>query len=203
MIRYINKKTIIIISIALLLLVCVGTTLAFVFTDTDPIENTFTPSQVSCAVVEANGDAVYGSIVNTGTTKTNVKVINTGNTEAYIRVAVVINWSSADGEKVWAIDPVPDVEYRITYDLDNGWFYKDGFFYYKEAISPTESTSELIKEAVLLGDPPLGTDNTQYYLSVEIVASAIQSTPAQTVSDNWGVSVKNGFLSTDTSVGGA
>ena len=196
--RYINKKSIIITSVILLLLVAVGTTLAYVFTETEPVENTFIPSRVSCAVVENGKEPVSGSLVNISDSKNNVQIKNTGDTDAYIRVAVTVNWMNADGTRVWAQKPIQNTDYTITYNLsENGWFDGgDGFYYYSKAVSPTSPnnlTEILISNAALMSDvtAPVGTDNTQYYLSIEIVASAIQSTPASTVSDQWGVTVSD------------
>ena len=196
--RYINKKSIIITSVILLLLVAVGTTLAYVFTETEPVENTFIPSRVSCAVVENGKEPVSGSLVNISDSKNNVQIQNTGDTDAYIRVAVTVNWMNADGTRVWAQKPIQNTDYTITYNLsEDGWFDGgDGFYYYSKAVSPTSPnnlTGILISNAALMSGvtAPVGTDNTQYYLSIEIVASAIQSTPASTVSDQWGVTVSD------------
>ena len=192
--RYINKKSIIITSVILLLLVAVGTTLAYVFTETGTVNNTFKTSRVSCAVVEKGKEQISGSTVNTNASKDNVQIKNTGDTDAYIRVAVVVNWANADGTRVWAQKPVEDTDYKITYNLSDGWFYGgDGFYYYSTPVSPNELTGVLIQNAALKSGvtAPIGTDNTQYYLSIEIVASAIQSTPASTVSDQWGVTVSD------------
>ncbi len=196
--RYINKKSIIITSVILLLLVAVGTTLAYVFTETEPVENTFIPSRVSCAVVENGKEPVSGSLVNISDSKNNVQIQNTGDTDAYIRVAVTVNWMNADGTRVWAQKPIQNTDYTITYNLsEGGWFDGgDGFYYYSKAVSPTSPnnlTEILISNAALMSGvtAPVGTDNTQYYLSIEIVASAIQSTPASTVSDQWGVTVSD------------
>ena len=195
--KYINKKSIIIASVMLLLLATVGTTLAYIFTETKPVENTFNPSKVSCAVVENNGTPVTGSVTDTGNVKENVQIKNTGDTDAYIRVAVVVNWASADGSCVWAQKPADD-DYTITYNLSNGWFNGgDGFYYYSKAVSPGESTSVLIDEAKQLLAAPKGTDGTQYYLSIEIVASAIQSTPETVVENHWGVTVENGVITSE------
>ena len=196
--RYINKKSIIITSVILLLLVAVGTTLAYVFTETEPVENTFIPSRVSCAVVENGKEPVSGSLVNISDSKNNVQIQNTGDTDAYIRVAVTVNWMNADGTRVWAQKPIQNTDYTITYNLsEDGWFDGgDGFYYYSKAVSPTSPnnlTEILISNAALMSGvtAPVGTDNTQYYLSIEIVASAIQSTPASTGSDQWGVTVSD------------
>ena len=168
--KHITKKTIAIISLALLILITVGTTLALVFTNTDSVENTFKPSRVSCAVVE-NGEesAVESDTVNTGTVKEKVMIKNTGDTDAYIRVAVVVNWMNEDG-KVWAQKPIKDTDYTITYNLsEDGWLDGgDGFYYYSKAVSPTAPnnlTEVLISNAALKSSAtaPVGTDNKPYY----------------------------------------
>lgn len=175
-----NKKSMLITSVALLLLVAVGTTLAYIFTKTEPVENKFNPSKVSCAVVEAGGNPVAAGTHNTGTEKKDVQIKNTGDTDAYIRVAVVVNWMSADGTKVWATKPVEGTDYSITYATGTGWEKgSDGYWYYTQSVPATDGsnlTGILIENATqLLDKGPVGTDNTQYYLSIEIVASAIQA----------------------------
>ena len=195
--RYINKKSIIIASVMLLLLATVGTTLAYIFTETKPVENTFNPSKVSCAVVENNGTPVTGSVTNTGNIKENVQIKNTGDTDAYIRVAVVVNWMDEAGTKVWATKPVEgaDGDYTITYNLGNGWVKgSDGYWYYTKSVPPTEGnnlTDILIKNATQNKEGPKGTDGTQYYLSIEIVASAIQSTPETVVKEQWSSGIRD------------
>lgn len=192
--KYINKKSIIIASVMLLLLVAVGTTLAYIFTETEPVENTFNPSKVSCAVVENGYEPVSGEIQNISDIKSNVQIKNTGDTDAYIRVAVVVNWASADGSCVWAQKPA-DNDYEITYNLNGDWFDGgDGFYYYSKTISPEELTTILINEAKQLKSAPQTPDGIQYYLSIEIVASAIQSTPETVVAEQWGVTVNDGVI---------
>ncbi len=179
-----KKKALLTMSVVLLLLVAVGTTLAYIFTKTDPVVNTFTPSKVACAVVE-NGSITENTdgIVETGNTKTNVQIKNIGDTDAYIRVAVVVNWMSADGTKLWATKPVKSIngtdgDYTITYSLKaDGWIDGgDGYYYYTQPVAKSDLTDILITNAAQLTQKgPVGTDNTQYYLSIEIVASAIQA----------------------------
>lgn len=200
-----QKITIIITSLALLLLVAVGTTLAYIFTKTEPVENTFKPSKVSCAVVE-NGSATEnaGNIVTISTNKTDVRIKNTGDTDAYIRVAVVVNWASEDGTKVWATKPVLNTDYTITYATGTGWEPgADGYYYYTESVAPGTLTNILISQADKLQTaPPEG-----YYLSIEIVASAIQSKPDHVVGQQWSseavtVTGNNGTLTVDDKQGG-
>lgn len=177
-----NKKFVMITAAVLLLTVAVGTTLAFVFTNTDPVENTFKPSKVACAVVENINDTETKEVVSGSpdniviTKKSDVKIKNTGDTDAYIRVAIVVNWASADGTKVWAMKPVLDTDYTMTLDLTNGWVKgADGYYYFTSAVKPNELTNVLITNATQIVAGPVGTDGTQYYLSIEIVASAIQA----------------------------
>ena len=94
--RYnIHKKSIIITSITLLLLVVVSATLAYVFTKTSPLDNTFPPSQVSCAVVENGNKAVSGALVNIPASKENVQIENTGNTDDVL-IAQLIRFSGKE-----------------------------------------------------------------------------------------------------------
>ena len=187
--KFSNKKFIVITAVALLLFVTVGSTLAYIFTNTNPVENEFTPSKVACAVVENGGDPVSGAVQNTGTEKTNVQIKNTGDTDAYIRVAVVANWMSADGTKVWA-QKLEDNDYQISYNLgDNGWIDGgDGYYYYTKPVKPGKMTDILINSATQTVTGPVGTDGTQYYLSIEIVASAIQAEGmgATSAQEAWG-----------------
>lgn len=195
--KFISKKFIVITAVALLLFVTVGSTLAYIFTKTEPVENTFNPSKVACAVVE-NGSATENTddILETGITKTDVKIKNTGDTDAYIRVAVVVNWMSADGTRVWATKPVKstdgtDGDYTISYAENTGWEKgSDGYWYYTKSVPPTDGsnlTGILISEAKVLKNAP----QEGYYLSIEIVASAIQAKPASVATSQWGVTVVN------------
>ena len=184
--------TIAIVAILCSIISCVS--LAFLFTQTDPVENVFDNAYVACDVFE-NGPGGEGEF--DGQTKTNVRIKNTGDTDAYIRVAVVVNWMDEAGTKVWATKPVEgaDGDYTITYDLSNGWFDGgDGFYYYSKTISPEELTTILINEAKQLKSAPQTPDGIQYNLSIEIVASAIQSTPETVVAEQWGVTVNDGVI---------
>ena len=157
--KFINKKFIVVTALALLLFVTVGSTLAYIFTKTEPVENKFDPSKVSCAVVENGNDPVSSGNVPVSS-KTNVQIKNTGDTDAYIRVAVVVNWMSADGTRVWATKPVQGADYSISYNLnDNGWVDGgDGYYYYTQPVDPGDMTNILITSATQNATGPKGTD---------------------------------------------
>ena len=169
--KKLSTKALIITSVVLFLVFSVSSTLAFIITSTNSIQNIFNPSHVSCAVVENNGTPVESGVVNTGTEKRNVQIKNTGDTDAYIRVAVVVNWSKADGKTVLAQKPVLGTDYTLTLKENSGWTLgSDGYYYYGSSVEPDELTEILIDKVLQKTDSPNG-----YYLSVEIVASAIQA----------------------------
>ena len=194
MFKNLTKKrlTILLVSLSLILVVGVGVTLAYVFASTGDVVNTFTPSKVACAVIE-NGDSTphYSDTVNVPS-KSNVQIKNTGDTDAYIRVAVIVNWKNANGD-VWAIAPKTG-EYTIVYNTSSGWACSaaDGYWYYNTSVAPGELTDPLITSAIQNVPGPKGTDESQYYLSIEIVASAIQS--------NLGTSAQEAFAKAATPV---
>lgn len=191
MFKNLTKKrlTILLVSLSLILVVGVGVTLAYVFASTGNVVNTFTPSHVSCAVVEdqKTDDAPTGQVsVNT---KSNVKIKNTGDTEAYIRVAVIFTLKNATTGNVLAISPDKlntcySIDWSDYFDGSNKTWVKlesDGFYYYKKPVQPGYLTDPLISSCTPIPENiPEG-----YVLSVEIVASAIQSTPTNVVGDNW------------------
>lgn len=156
-----SKKSIAtLVSLILILTIGVGGTLAYLITSTDPVENTFTPSQVNISVDEKfNGE-----------TKSDVKIFNESDSvKAYIRAAIVVNWVNANGE-VWAATPVLGTDYKMT--IGDGWtLAKDGYYYHKSAVNPGEATSVLINSAA----PVAGKAPDGYYLSIEILAQAIQA----------------------------
>lgn len=180
-----NKKKGLILLFAVLTLATVTAsgTLAYLATDTNPVINTFTPAKVASEVIEKTF---------VGKVKENVRIANVGNTEAYIRAAIVVTWK-ANGMKntVSAIKPVKDTDYTIKLNTgeNGGWFVgDDGFYYHKEPVNhtgSTTSTSDLIIEC----EPVAEKTPEGYVLSVEIIASAIQSTPVNVVQEQWGVYV--------------
>ena len=172
--RISKKGIVLILLLAALLLSAAGTTVAFIIARSSPAENTFTPANVSCAVNEVFQNNV----------KRDVTVINTGNTEAFVRSALVINWVSETDGKIHAVSPVAGVDYEIIWGSAKWSQGSDGFWYYSAKLAVGESTENLIDSCTLIKEAPAG-----YRLSVQILASAIQSSPARAIEQAWGVSV--------------
>lgn len=172
-----KQQGLIIAVVAILCSIIACATIAFVFMNTEPLKNTFTDAYVACEVLETFD----------GTTKTDVTVKNTGEVQSYIRAKVVVTWMSADKTKVTALKPVDDTDYVITYadetNADTNWEKgSDGYWYYKLPVDVGKETEKLIESCSL---KPGVTAPDGYYLSVEIVASSIQSTPTRVVTEQW------------------
>lgn len=197
-----RQKTLIIAVVASFLAILSGGTFAFLITSTDLVVNTFESTHVACAVLENGSD---GTSPFDGKVKTNVKIKNTGEVQSYIRAKVVVTWMSEDEKQVTASKPIDDTDYIIVYADEHAsenvpptnWVRgADGYWYYTVPVNVEATTTNLIESCSLVNGvtPPEG-----YYLSVEIVASAIQSTPINVVTTVWGSCVSD--VSTDTATG--
>lgn len=172
--RRASGKRLTIAVICLTLSLICGITMAYVFTNTTPVENKFTDAEVRCDVVETfkNNE------------KRDVQIKNTGNVKSYIRATIVVTWA-IDGKdadsQVYAKQPVAGTDYTIEVNELSGWVEAaDGFWYYTVPVAPEVSTKNLINSCKLIGNAPEG-----YHLSVEIIASAIQSEPTSVVVGQW------------------
>lgn len=168
-----NKAAVLLLSMILLIGIAVGTTVAFLVARTEPIKSTFEYAKVSCEV--------------TGS-KENVQIKNTGNTAAYIRATYVVTWR--DGNRNVAVSVPDGYSYTLTENLSNNWKKgTDGYFYYTSPVAPDNSTLDS-----LLTCNVTYPDNPEYTLSVEVLAEAIQSEPAEAVQQAWGATIVDGKL---------
>lgn len=190
--RKLNKRSVaLLVCLAVILTATVGVTLAYIFTNTDALQNLFTPAHVSCAVVENDETTEHYNGQNPVFSKTNVQIKNTGDTDAYIRVAIVVNWKSADGTTVYAKAPGSG-DYKINFATGTGWDEgADGYYYYTSSVASGDLTKTLISSVDVTNKTHTDEAGNVYYLSIEIVASAIQANPTDVVKDQWGVTVAN------------
>lgn len=171
---HLSKKLIIILSAILLVIASVGSTLAYIIAKTPPAENEFDRVKVSCLVV--------GNFDNA--TNINATVKNTGDISAYVRAVIVVNWVSAENGNIYGSMPIPDVDYKFNFGSGKWTKSADGFYYYSEPVKSTGVTDTLITSVETLSTAPDG-----YKLSVQIVATAVQSSPSSTVEGLWDVDV--------------
>ena len=158
--KFNKKKFLVVVSLVLVLTAAVGGTVAYIIDVAGPVVNTFDPSHVLCEV------------------QTDTSIKNTGDTAAYIRAFVVLNYKN--GEIIQAgTSPV-----EITLESNSGWEKSGNYYYYTYPVSASGSTTSLVSNKdALLDVTGNGTP------TLEIVAQAIQATPADAVKDAWGADV--------------
>lgn len=165
------KSSALIIALALILVLAVGGTVAYIFTQTDPVINTFTPTEAKITVDEKTNNNQKTEII--------VKNNSTG-VPVYIRVALVANMIDEAGNVTGAAD-VP--EFTPGDDWLEG---SDGYYYYTKAVPVDGSTGNLLKAPMELSEN----------MQVVVLADAIQAEPTTAVTQAWGVNVdSNGSIS--------
>lgn len=161
--------------IALVLIICVavGGTIAYIVTQTDKVENKFTPADVQIAIQEDFDGTVKSSI-------TVENVNDAKNVPCYIRVKLVSNMQE-DGN-------VTGSAAINAFELNNKWFKgNDGCYYYKDVVNVGASTANLLAAG--------STIQLTSGQVVEVLAEGIQATPETAVTSVWPVTVVDGQLS--------
>ena len=174
--------------LSLLVLVCVsvGGTLAYL-KSTSSVNNTFTVGHVNTEVKETFN----------GTVKSNVTAKNTGDVPAFIRIKLVTYRVNEKNETIGGKAVIPD------FNMGTNWFEYDGFYYYSEPVQPGLNPGATGEEQ--LGTPLIGTpgitlagnypDSDGGKQVIEVIAEAIQASPAEAVSEAWGIECdENGNL---------
>jgi len=162
-----TKNLLLLISVAVLLLGAVGATVAYLTTQTTPIENTFTPSEVGVSVTDR---------VN-GLTKSNVVITNDSDFPVYMRAAIVANWCKDDENgKPYVVAPWNDYG---KIDPSAGWSREeDGYYYYSGKVPAGEGKP--LFASYTASNPPEGA-----YLKMDIIAQVIQAEPTDAVEEAW------------------
>ena len=177
-----NKYTLLLVCLLLTVAIAVSGTIAYIFTSSDPVVNTFTPVTPDSKIDETFENNV----------KSNVVVTNTGEVDSYIRSKVVVTWQDGEGN-IYPVVPIKDTDYTISYlsvkDPTTGtvttttdWILSaDGFWYYKKPVAAGASTNYLIGEARQIKE----CKDTNYKLHIEILSQAVQSIPPAAVVEVW------------------
>ncbi len=154
-----KKWMVLLASLMVLLVLAVGGTVAFLFTESDPFTNTFRPGEVNIVV------------------QPDRTVQNTGNIPVYIRAAVVTSWVDADGNLYWK---QPDANVTAT-----GWKqHTDGFYYWPTSVAANASTDAITASA---SESMEGYTFTVEILAQAIQADGGYVNGTSAVVDAWGV----------------
>jgi len=153
---------------AAIFLVVVAGTVAYLFTKTDDVVNSFEPGKVQCAVNESFSNNI----------KSSIKVENEGTTPAFMRVCFTTYWVEKDGNTTNVVGRDATLP---SFVLGEGWVKgSDGYYYYTSPVDPEGETGELLGSSM-----QLSTDGN-FVQVVEVFAQAIQSAPDRAVLEAWG-----------------
>lgn len=161
-----NKQFVLLVSVLTLVLGMVGGSIAYLFTSTAPVQNTFTAAVPDVTIPEDFDKQE----------KKNVKVTNKSDFSAYVRATYTVYWKDAAGN-IDASVPADACEINTT-----DWTYSNGVYYYnKGAVAAGGTTSNFINRCKPKDSAPEG-----YRLVVEVSAEVVQAEPVQAVIDVWG-----------------
>lgn len=185
--------------ILLFSVVSVGT-IAFVTNITVPITNTFSFGRADVKITESgvnSNEVAWGM-----NTKKVVITISEGNIRGVVRAIVVPILKTGTGEiigqqlldklsaPVSNIMVMGDITLCFDTDWETYWFYKNGYFYYKEILEPSEPAEHLLTGIILTN--PTAEKIAEYQnitVEIEVMADMIQSiADAPSV---WGVIVES------------
>lgn len=166
-----NKaKRYIIIIIMILFLATTRFSLSYLMTSSES-ENEFILGTINPVVLE--------TVDKSEKTKKDIKVKNNGNSDIFVRVNIIYNFNDEDNNII-GVTPIIDTDYTVQASSPN-WIKdeNDGYYYYKYAVSPNETTDNLIDEIKILYN---GNDK---HVVVNVLAEAIQASPTRAISELW------------------
>lgn len=193
-----TKYTVLLACLLVTVAIAVSGTIAYLFTSSDPVVNTFTPVTPDIEIPEEMNRTV----------KEKATVQNTGDVDSYLRAKIVVTWQNSNGE-VYPEVPVlkTDSNAEGDYTMSTGahWIqHTDGYYYYYKVAAPgqPEVTKKdgsieygegvtdddmLIIRAEVVGEAPA----EGYTLHIEILGQAIQAEPVDAIKDAWGVTISS------------
>ncbi len=168
--KKLNKKSILLlIMAAVILMVSVVGTVAYLATDTAPVVNTFKPAEFDTEIEETFPDPY--------TEKEDVYINNPGEVDVYVRAKVVGNWCDEEGNIVTAWND------NIVYNAEDWEKGGDGYYYHKGKVAAGGKTGNLFDSYTYTSaDIPAGA----HHLEMTILHQSVQAEPAQAVMDLWG-----------------
>jgi len=184
-----NRKAIVMmVSLALVLVMAIGGTLAYLIDSDNSVVNKFLPSDVPNEITEDFD----------GTVKKDVAVTNNGNVSAFVRAKIVVTWQDASGN-VGPTLPVLGTDYSMDIPANTGWVKQGDYYYYTQPVAAKATTGVLIAEAKQLAA------NEGYQLSIDILTQSVQSEGVDDKGNKpvelaWGVDIVNGNVNAATIV---
>ena len=163
-----QKVSIAILCFLWIAVLAIGGTLAYLFTSTQQVINTFSvPSDGSSIVEEIEGNV-----------KKKVVITNTGDVDSYIRARVIFTWQNEAGQvhPTAVVHPSEGVtgDYQITWNTGSAagaWTERNGMYYYNGVVDAKASTAALFTNCTPVNPAP----EEGYTLHVEILSQSVQA----------------------------
>ena len=179
-----NKQFVLLVSIVALLLGIAGGSLAYLFTNTSPVENTFTAPTIGVDIEEnfENNE------------KTNVFFTNTSDFPVYVRARIIENWTDKEGNVV-AGTPDEVKSYQVDRSVlpaNTDWFKVGDYYYYTKPVAANGGETSVLLDRYAVTYP----EGHNYYWLVDVLAETVQAVPTDAVVDIWPVAVSgDGIIS--------
>lgn len=171
-----GRATAMLLATVMLFALAVGGTIAWLIDKDSPLVNTFDPSKVTCEVQEKFD----------GKVKSDVNVKNTGDIDAFIRIKLVTYRTNDAGQHIGGTAALPQ------FTLGANWVEYNGYYYYTLPVAPGDKPATKLTDSMTLTESYDDADGG--HQSIDIMAEAIQSVPAEAVGQAWGVSIAPGSV---------
>ena len=171
-----GRATAMLLATVMLFALAVGGTIAWLIDKDSPLVNTFDPSKVTCEVQEKFD----------GKVKSDVNVKNTGDIDAFIRVKLVTYRTNDAGQHIGGTAALPQ------FTLGANWVEYNGYYYYTLPVAPGDMPATKLTDSMTLTESYDDADGG--HQSIDVMAEAIQSVPAEAVGQAWGVSIAQGSV---------
>ena len=171
-----DKKKLSALAVCLLLtaMLTIGGTLAYLYTSTEPVINTFQPVTPGIDIPEELTENV----------KKNATVRNTGTVDSYLRAKIIVTWQNSTGD-VYYVQPTKD-DYSIT--IGANWKLVGDYYYYKDVAAPGRPSNARPEDCLIVEAKPLNPAPADgYTLHIEILGQAVQATPETAIQESWGI----------------
>lgn len=191
--KKISKKKQLTIVILIAIVIVISAVFAAVYSNKS-VKNNFVPAQVSVSVIEndevvsTKNELPFGN----GNAEKRVQIKNSGtgsnSADEYVRVCIFPKFVNSSNEDIEIFIPytipetITDTVFTIgdvTFTLDNNWtdnwLYIDGYFYYKDSLSPGDTTPNLLVSVSMDTDKLNSYRDMGALLRVSILADAIQT----------------------------
>lgn len=178
-----NKYTLLLVCLLLTVAIAVSGTIAYLFTSSDPVVNTFTPVLPEIEIPEEMN----------GTIKENATIQNTGDVDSFLRARIVVTWQNENGE---VYPETPDLNSDYTMQNGANWQEVDGCYYYKKVAAPGEPAVTKDAAGIVQNPDDMLIINARvtaeapaegYTLHIEILGQSIQAQPLAAVQEAWGM----------------